>query len=366
MKNIMIYPIEKNDIFFMKYRELLSKYEKIYFGTKKGFIFTNEDIHDINNDEKVKDINIVTDLERYILKIDVLYINEDSRTSIEELAHIINIALLNNKKVISSKELRSKYNANCVGKNLGDENHIDLHEDKFKIDNNINKIFNFNTPIITVIGTEQYTDKFNVQLHLRKFLQDKGFKISQIGTKKSANIFDIYNIPDCIFSNELSENDKVRYFNQYIKRIEHIDKPDIIVIGIPLGIIKNNDEFHNDFSILPFELLNAFTSDYTIMCMHYGNYDESNLNYFRMIADVRFGVEVDSFVMSNNFYDYSQSIRMQSKQFLRMPTNKTQEKVQEIKSFCDVDLYLNTKHDLSNMCECMLSKFEEYSNIECI
>lgn len=366
MNNIMIYPIGINDMYFFNNVGLLDKYNEIYFVTKRGFI--NEVDYDIKINEYEsysEKRHIVTDPYKYISNVDILYINEDFDFNSLEIYNLIELALENDVKLIISIDLKNNYNDFTNNTKLTDYNCIKLNEE-IKINENIDKIFKMNTPIITVVGADEFTNKFDVQLYVKSFFEKNNYRVSGIGSKKSADLFGMHNIPNWLFENEFSEDKKIKYFNQYIKQIEMHEKPDVIIVGVPKGIIKYDDEFHNDFNVITFEILNSFSSDYTIMCLNYGNYNENNINYFRMVADIKFGLEIDSFVMSNNLYDYSQSIRMNCKQFLKISENQLQKKISEIKEECDVEIYPNTLDELENMCNSIIETFDEYSSINCI
>lgn len=64
-------------------------------------------------------------------------------------------------------------------------------------------------PVVFIAGITPYTEKFHVQLALRKHLLDDGYKVSQIGSKAFCNLFGFHAYP--AFMNESMDNTK-KYF----------------------------------------------------------------------------------------------------------------------------------------------------------
>jgi len=81
------------------------------------------------------------------------------------------------------------------------------------------------------MGIGQNVQKFDLQLYLRSRFIDKGYKVSQIGTKKISGLFGLHPLPDFLFNTQYSDVDKVYAFNRVMKDVSMQEKPDVILLG---------------------------------------------------------------------------------------------------------------------------------------
>lgn len=96
------------------------------------------------------------------------------------------------------------------------------------IENSVMNIQTIDVPVIFILGTGEKTNKFDIQLALRKYYLEKGYKVSQIGTRKYCECAGFNSFPDFMFDKTMSESQKVVCFNSYVKSIEKDEKPDVL------------------------------------------------------------------------------------------------------------------------------------------
>ena len=77
-----------------------------------------------------------------------------------------------------------------------------------------------------------------------------------IGSKNFSKIFDCYQFPTFMFRN-ISEREKILAFQGYIRNIEKDEEPDIIIIGVPGGMMPFNEKFPGNFGITLYEVMLA-------------------------------------------------------------------------------------------------------------
>ncbi len=164
------------------------------------------------------------------------------------------------------------------------------------------KLHEFDVPIIAVFGATEMTQKFEIQLSLRKHFMDMGYKVSQVGTRHYCELFGFHSFPSFMFDS-ISEEDKIYMFNSYIKKIELSESPDIVILGIPGGILPTNDYLTNRFSILPYEISHAVQPDATVCSMMYENRSYSYYEFFASLVKQKLGFDIDCFNLSNTFID---------------------------------------------------------------
>lgn len=127
------------------------------------------------------------------------------------------------------------------------------------------------------MGVTNKACKFEIQLSIRENLQSKGYKISQIGSRNYCEFLGFHSFPGFMYNRNLSESEKIILFNNYIKRLENDENPDLIVIGIPGGIMKRNDTFTSYFGIFAYEISQAVTPDYVICSTQYQDFKHEYL-----------------------------------------------------------------------------------------
>lgn len=159
--------------------------------------------------------------------------------------------------------------------------------------------YDINTPIITVMGVGYNTSKFDIQLYLRKHFIGKGYKVAQIGSKKVSEFFDFYSMPAFMFDHSYSSEEKIFRFSEYVKKIEEIERPDVIIIGIPEPILPLNKKHPFSFGIYAFEILNAIEADYSILSLMHGEYGQDFMTEMKNLCRYRYNIEIDDFFVSN-------------------------------------------------------------------
>ncbi len=125
-------------------------------------------------------------------------------------------------------------------------------------------LFEINVPIVTVLELSDNTCKYNVQCEIQDMLEKKGYKTAFIGSKEYCEFLDEKSFPGFMFNNNISEADKIYYFNSLVKNIEINEKPDIIIIGIPGGTMPFSNTVVNNFGITAFETFQAVRPDFSI------------------------------------------------------------------------------------------------------
>lgn len=81
-----------------------------------------------------------------------------------------------------------------------------------------------------------------MQLELRKKLSERGYKISQIGTKSYSQLFGVRPFPEIMFKNMYTEKEKIFYFNQYVSSIAKNESLDAKLNG---GVNNNEKNIKN-------------------------------------------------------------------------------------------------------------------------
>ena len=192
-----------------------------------------------------------------------------------------------------------------------------------------------NVKCVVLTNRRMDTDK----LGLRKFLQEEGYKVSQIGTKEYCELFGFHAIPEFMYANQLSEADKIVWFNRICKSIELQEKPDIFIIGVPGATMVFNETITNNFGITAFEIANAVRPDTAIMCVPYEGYDSGFLKMIQTSSKYKLDMQVDCFNMANKHFDVARSKEEKKLSFITTGADLVDKRIEDLKRDTEIPIY---------------------------
>jgi len=145
-----------------------------------------------------------------------------------------------------------------------------------------NKLYSIEIPIVGVIGQGKHCGKFENQLLLKRTLE-KDYATVTVSSNALGSLFGCYTMPPFLHGN-IPFQEKILKFNYFIRKLSGIGKPDVVVLGIPEGMMTfNRHEFHH-FAEYPLVVTKAVDIDMVILCLYFrtGN----NLDYvFKELSD---------------------------------------------------------------------------------
>lgn len=368
-EKVIIYPFDIEFCPIVRHKEFLGKYDIVSVVSPNGWGLTDEDVGHIDGG-KLVGIKVSNNFEQEIKLCDTVIISDSyNKIDFDKIIY---------PKIVKAAE--SGKNVVCTI-NLDDKNLKlvkDLCEKKgvyfkyypkatnIKSNNYIGKLARIETPIVFVAGMGEKTNKFEIQLSLRRHLNKMGYKVSSIGTRNYCELLGFHSFPRFMQSLLISESDKVILFNKFIKNIEYKENPDVIVIGMPGGIMKFNNLFNNGFGILAYQISQAVKPDAVVFSMLYEDYLPK---YFDMISTkikYRFGFEIDCFNMSNTKFNWAESKSFEVKNYITVNSTLVNEKVKKLNYSLQKPMYniLNSNDD-SNITSYLVDCLSE-ENIDVI
>ena len=225
-------------------------------------------------------------------------------------------------------------------------------------------IHNIDTPVVFVLGDGERTCKFETQLVLRKFFKDQGYKVSQIGSRAYCELLGFHSIPTFMFEPRY-EMEKIYLFNQFIKKIELTEKPDVILIGIPGAIMSLNGSNATNCGITAYEISNAVSSDVALFCMYYSNWSTEYYKELQQVVKHKLGFDVQNFVLSNTKLDWMGINEGKNKlKFFTINNSKVESQSKELNAN-EIPAYnIYDKEDAEELCGNVLDKLASYAEIE--
>jgi len=273
MSKLLIYPYTEEHEYFLKHSSMIVDFELTSIVTDKGYSANSKIIRWAN---LPKHFVISTSLYDDACKCDgILYLSKA-----EDNECINTLPNIDKKKFLKFE--RKKIDNNTLN---------DITKDK--------KMRLMNIPIITVYGQGENTQKFDIQLDLRARLIEDGYRVLSFGTKDYSGIFGMEVLPD--YSN-LPLWKKVLFINEYVYSFARKDNPDVIILGVPGGIMPANKVDFQYFGEDSLALTMAIEPDITILSVYENLASYETISETEKFFKYRLGAKLDIVHVSNTRY----------------------------------------------------------------
>ena len=228
------------------------------------------------------------------------------------------------------------------------------------------KLHEINTPTIFVLGTTERTHKFEIQLVLREQLIKMGYRVSQIGSRNLGVIFGFNSFPDFMNNRLFTDADAILMFNDFVKRIEHEEQPDVIIIGVPGGVMPINNTHTNYFGLMAYKIAHALTPDAVVFSSTYEDYGADYFGKMATSIKYKIGCEITAHVLANVNIDWNASRFNSELVYVTLSSDYVDKKIANYRQQ-GISVYnilnLSDAESLANM---IVDKLSDYSEIEAI
>lgn len=175
-------------------------------------------------------------------------------------------------------------------------------QDRYSVTKELGKDYRISEPEAVVVSlgtllTEQESG-WTIEA-VSSQMRQRGYKTATVTSNNNLSLIGYIKFPVSIFESALSDEDKVFVFNQFIKEIDFLEKPDIILLEFPSGVIKYSNSLPNGFGIIPYLVSQAISSDYFILCSPVGI---GNAQFYEKMSDGfygRFGFNINTVVVQD-------------------------------------------------------------------
>lgn len=274
--------------------------ENIPFEIKKaGIIPYNKEIHSLVNFSELLNFSIANlyDL-KYNGNIGKTILSIDSKKSfiikdfkeikksamdcliIGHLAELSQSVGFNIKKEILEICLKEKINVFCLDDLEAEEYIPKFHEQNLKFyypkkdrqnlfNYKFGKLYNIKSPVLGIFGTSSKQGKFTLQLQLRKLFKENDYKVGQIGSEPTSELFGMDEVFPFGYSttNRLKDYDFIESVNESIYKLDKKDS-DIIIAGCQSGIIPHYYFNIGLFNLDAVNFLIGSNPDAVILCVN--------------------------------------------------------------------------------------------------
>ncbi|MCX7921764.1 MAG: TIGR04066 family peptide maturation system protein [Clostridia bacterium] len=372
-ENLMIYPFDSQSSPLLRYCNLLDQYSITAVVSPNGWGMSGKDVGIADGGSNIG-ITIDRDFDGKLGLCDTVLFTEASalldfkifiypkiQKAIAAGKNIICLMDIENATVEQLREVCD--NKGVYFKKFSPTEDLNPYNEKNVKDTQLLKI---NVPVIFVLGMAERTQKFEIQLSLRENLINAGYRVSQVGTRHYCEMFGFHSFPKFMYSCSITESDKIIMFNHFIKHIELTEKPDVVIVGIPGGVIPFNNKFTNNFGILAYEISNAVTPDASILSVLYDDYKEEHFERLSTSIRYKLGLDVDCFNLSNIKFDWNASNIENKMIHLTVSTNFVDEKKRSFGGLSTPIYNILNTADAVAMSNYLVDRLGEYANVECL
>lgn len=288
MKRLLIYPFTKNMCPIVRHRDMLVGYEISAAIPAKGYGWEGKDACELDGG-----------LPTGIILGGSFY----------DEVELCDAVLFNCDEQISEKD-KSETEAllKAYGKDLVATIPCPILDNEEKILPNM-PLKEVPVPVIMIMGQGENCQKFDIQLGLRKVFQEKGYIVSQFGTKPFSELFGFKALPS---TPEVPLWKKVYMYNQLFRETYEKEKPDVMIVGIPGGIMPINSYEYELFGETALALTAAARPDVAFLSYYYVEPTAEYFELLRQYARFRLGVGEIYFHASNTRYIEEKSHRILS------------------------------------------------------
>jgi len=178
-------------------------------------------------------------------------------------------------------------------------------------------LFDISVPIIGVLGLGESCDKFEIQLLLQRVLDKLGYHAAFLSSNPLGALFGMHTLPPFLFNRAYTFQEKIIRFNHTVYDMCKTEQPDVVVLGLPSGIMPLGEYAYNFFSEIPLIISSAVAIDAGVLSVYFTEYIEDD--YFDTLRDIcerKFGIPIELFCMARQMIRYDNESRQFDYHFL--------------------------------------------------
>jgi uncharacterized NAD-dependent epimerase/dehydratase family protein len=156
---------------------------------------------------------------------------------------------------------------------------------------NFGKVYKIKSPVVSIMGTSMQQGKFSLQLMLRRLLTKKGYKVAQLATEPSGELFGADYVYPFGYAGTAHEtgSERIAVVNYMMHEID-INDPDIIINGSQSGTVPMIFENVANLYTSSIDFLLGVQPDAVILCVNIFDdilYIQRSINAIQGIADTK-------------------------------------------------------------------------------
>jgi len=286
MKKLLVYPLNQESISLVRYKDLLIDYDEVIpIASKSMKAIEGKDISIIDGGS-LCGVGIDTDFETALSFADsVLFVYDEGNKD--------NI----NTFLETSKNLGKRVYV-CNGEaenNLPNCRTVTCNDFDCNVEST-ERLKKITVPVVMVFGQGQFCNKFDIQVGLNRKFKEHGYDVSQVATKAYSTLFGFHALPK--FESEPLWK-RVMLYNHYFADIVDKENPDVLVVGVPGGIMEI-DDWHNElFGETAIALAKSLRPDISLLSIYNMTFESDYIKEIDKYSKYALGVSYAHVQISN-------------------------------------------------------------------
>lgn len=296
---LLIFPAAKEVNVFARYSDMIEGFDDIVFATSKGAGEEPVDFADLDGGP-VTGIYVSADFDEALRNVDAVFFSETAKSLSSGFVLKKFEAAISSGKKVYTEYVPDGIQSDAVTVLNGDGFPAD-----FSTDGGRDNVYEIPVPVVFIFGSGPNTHKFLTQVALRKFFQNEGYAISQVGTKRCSNFFGFPSIPSWVYQSGLNEREKIVALNRFFYSRYVQDKPEVMLIGIPGGFMPMNPMKYEEMGTLAYLISQAVTPDAAVFCSYAMNFTAEYMEWQKNVCRYKLNVPIRHMVISNTSMEVS-------------------------------------------------------------
>lgn len=214
-------------------------------------------------------------------------------------------ALKAKKKVYLSEHLAKNYDIDFYNQKIGI-----LQGSEIVNDLDLSYQEKINIPIISVVGMGENSDKFNLQVKVKKAIEKQGYKVLFICSNVLGSFLGAESIPGFVFSEKLSLPVKIGMFNHWLYNLQKEAHADVILLGCPGGILEFDEYESNYYGEACLVISNAVPVDIGILTIYRNlGLNTQTMEKLSLFCQEKYGLAVEDFVIAEQIFKIDHEFR---------------------------------------------------------
>lgn len=331
----LLYPYSKKFSAFIDY--FRKQGDEIILAAPRSWIGEGKDAGVMDNREEVG-ITVTNQFEEGLAECDdIFFLESANRENIEEVIYRkIELALKEKKKVncIFKLDLNHQNKFASIAEEEGAVFHyLEVQEEKNFLSQyeRCTQLENIDTPVIFVSKILNELNSSFVGYLLKEYFEENQYQPLFISQNRNALMIENATVFPEFFSSLSDLDDKIWHFNYYIKYLEMLKKPDVIIIELPDAICRYDQTYTNGCGTAAFMISQAVSPDFMLVCMPFGNLDKGYYEHTSSICQYRFSSKVTGYAMLNQQFDKQASGESMHECYNWLPIGEVNAELSQIK-----------------------------------
>lgn len=243
------------------------------------------------------------------------------------------------------------------------ENKLHIIHEKYDVSKFQDEIYDINTPVVFIVDmlTEMHSENVSSEVYIE--LEKRGYKTYLLSAKKEKKLINSVDvIPEIVINNKGYNREKILKFNHYIKQVEIIEHPDLIIVEAPGNLLEISKMVTGDFGSGAYIISRGISLDYVICNMPYFSGFSEKCDDLGQCIEARIEAEVDAYNITSQYLDLADAEENGVIEYMDVSRDLI---VDEIKNNEEI-YYLQEKTEISRVVDDIIKKLESYAEIELI